>query len=104
MSARWSVNDGKAESGSRRGADDFRVERTNGAFPKHHAGASEGFGRAENRAQVAGILQSSEYHDGAYLHPLQHIVERKFFEAHQRGHALRRFAGHETVEQLVTKQ
>ena len=32
------------------------------------------------------------------------IVERKFFQADERGHALRGFAGNEAVEQFVGKQ
>ncbi len=86
----------KTESGG--GAYDFRIKRADRAFSEDHTGAAEGFGGAEDGAQIAGVLQSGEDDDRAYLKAFGDIVERKFFEAHEGGYALRGFAGHEAVE------
>ena len=98
------MNDRQPKDRPCRSANDFRIERTDCAFAENDACAAERLGRAENRAQVAGILQSADNDNRADLRPFQQIIEREFFQAHQRGHALRGFAGHEAVEQFVGEQ
>ena len=92
------MNDGKAEDRAGGSAYDFRIKRADGTFAEHDTGAAEGFRGAEDGTQIAGILQTGQDDDRAYLKAFGDVVERKFFEAYQRGYALRGFARNQGVE------
>jgi len=67
----------QAENRACRSPNHFRIERTDGAFSEHHAGAAERFRRAQDRAEISRILQSDRNHDRPELQPLENVIERK---------------------------
>ena len=56
-------DDRKAEERSGRGAGDLGIGGGDRAFGGEDAGGSEGFGTAEDGAEVAGVLQSGAAED-----------------------------------------
>ncbi len=91
----------KAQSGTRGGAQGFRGIGMRGAFCGDDSRGAEGFGGAENGADVAGVLHADENHDEG-IKAAKKIVEDELRRAQKSGDALRSFGGGDRGEKFVS--
>ena len=68
---------------------------------KKNSGGAKGFGGAQDRAQVAGVLQASGHDERAVARAIEQLSGRESRQLEQRRHALGRVAGHDRVEECI---
>ncbi len=90
----------KTQSGTGGGSEGLRGIGMRGAFCGDDSCSAEGFGGAQNRTHVAGILDADE-NDDERVTAAQKIVEGELWRAQKSGDALRSFGGSDGSEKLV---
>ena len=90
----------KAQGGAGGGAQGFRGIGMRGAFCGDDSRGAEGFGGAQDSADVAGILHADE-NDDERIEAAQKIVEGELRRAQKSSDALRSFGGSDGSEKLV---
>ena len=90
----------KAQGGAGGGSERFRGIRMRGALRGDNSGGAEGFGGAENCANVAGILHADENYDEG-IETAQKIVEGELRRTQEGGDALGCFRAGDGGEKLV---
>jgi hypothetical protein len=98
---------GNAEGGAGGGAERFGVPGTGRAWEQEKAGGGEGFGRAEERADVAGVLQTGEDENERRLTAEERVwirIWRKDRRVDESGDALGLLGGDGTGEDIGREQ
>ena len=85
-------NYGEAECGARRGSEGLGIPDAHGSGEGHDSGCAEGFGRANNGAEVARILKSGGDDDQG-LRLVEDGFEGELWSLGEGGDGLRRFGG-----------
>ena len=98
------VDGGNAKGGAGGGAECFGVPGTGGAWEQENAGGGEGFGRAEERADVAGVLQTGEDENERRLTAEERVYRREGRRVDERGDALGLLGGDGTGEDIGRQQ
>src|SRR5579862_2869975 len=94
----------QSKNRSRRRANRLRIEWTDRSLAQHDSRTSKSLSRAQDRPQVPRILQPNDDEHRPDLKPFTNVVERKFFQAHQRCYSLRSLAGHSAIKNPVRQK